>query len=157
MNILHVALAFAAVAATLPSVPAGEISNYPFKPVPFTAVRVEDAFWTPRMETNRITTVWYDFKKREETGRIDNFAKAGKLMKGEFLGIPYDDSDVFKVIEGAAYTLALKPDARLEKYLDDLIGKIAAAQEPDGYLYTARTIDPKSRPDFFGPTRWSNL
>ena len=157
MNVLRVALAFAAVAATLPFVPAAEISNYPFKPVPFTAVRVEDAFWTPRMETNRITTVWYDFKKCEETGRLDNFAKAGKLMKGEFLGIPYDDSDVFKVIEGAAYTLALKPDPRLEKYLDDLIEKIAAAQEPDGYLYTARTIDPKSRPDFFGPTRWSNL
>ena len=50
--------------------------------MPFTAVRVEDSFWSPRMETNRITTVWYDFQKCEETGRIDNFAKAGKLMAG---------------------------------------------------------------------------
>ncbi|MCX6892980.1 MAG: glycoside hydrolase family 127 protein [Verrucomicrobia bacterium] len=131
--------------------------DYPVQPVPLTAVRVEDSFWSPRMETNRVTTVWYDFKKCEETGRIDNFAKAGKLMPGEFRGTPFDDSDVFKVIEGAAYTLAVHPDPRLDKYLDDLIAKIAAAQEPDGYLYSARTIDPKCRVDFFGPTRWSNL
>ena len=136
---------------------AAELKDYPFQPVPFTAVKVEDSFWSPRMETNRLTTVWYDFKKCEETGRIDNFAKAGKLMPGEFRGTPFDDSDVFKVIEGAAYTLALHPDPKLDKYLDDLIVKIAAAQEPDGYLYTARTIDPKSRVDFFGPTRWSKL
>jgi hypothetical protein len=136
---------------------AAEIKDYPVQPVPFTAVRVEDGFWTPRMETNRVTTVWYDFQKCEETGRIDNFAKAGKLMKGEFRGTPFDDSDVFKVIEGAAYTLAVHPDPKLDKYLDALIVKIAAAQEPDGYLYTARTIDPKCRLDFFGPARWSRL
>jgi DUF1680 family protein len=109
------------------------------------------------METNRVTTVWYDFQKCEETGRIDNFAKAGKLMPGPFRGTPFDDSDVFKVIEGAAYTLALHPDPKLDQYLDGLIAKIAAAQEPDGYLYTARTIDPQCRVDFFGPTRWSRL
>ena len=136
---------------------AAELKDYPIKPVPFSAVRVEDGFWSPRMETNRLTTVWYDFKKCEETGRIDNFAKAGKLMSGPFRGTPFDDSDVFKVIEGAAYTLAVQPDPKLDSYLDDLIVKIAAAQEPDGYLYTARTIDPKSRVDFFGPTRWSKL
>ena len=136
---------------------AAELKDYPFQPVPFTAVRVDDSFWSPRMETNRLTTVWYDFQKCEETGRIDNFAKAGKLMPGEFRGTPFDDSDVFKVIEGASYTLALHPDPKLDKYLDDLIAKIAAAQEPDGYLYTARTIDPKCRLDFFGPTRWSKL
>lgn len=133
------------------------LQDYPIRPVPFNAVRVEDGFWSPRMETNRLTTVWYDFKKCEETGRIDNFAKAGKLMVGEFRGTPFDDSDVFKVIEGASYTLALHPDPKLDQYLDELIVKIAAAQEPDGYLYTARTIDPKCRLDFFGPTRWSKL
>jgi DUF1680 family protein len=136
---------------------AATIQDYPIRPVPFTAVRVDDSFWSPRLETNRLTTVWYDFKKCEETGRIDNFAKAGRLMPGEFRGTPFDDSDVFKVIEGASYTLALHPDARLDQYLDELIVKIAAAQEPDGYLYTARTIDPKCRLDFFGPTRWSKL
>ncbi len=131
--------------------------DYPYQPVPFTAVHVRDGFWTPRLETNRQTTVWYDFQKCEETGRIDNFAKAGKLMPGEFRGTPFDDSDVFKVIEGAAYSLALQPDPKLDKYLDDLIAKIAAAQEPDGYLYSARTIDPKKREGFHGPTRWSRL
>ncbi|HEY5910843.1 MAG TPA: glycoside hydrolase family 127 protein [Verrucomicrobiae bacterium] len=136
---------------------AATLSDYPIQPVPFTAVRVADDFWSPRLETNRVTTVWYDFQKCEETGRIDNFAKAGKLMPGDFRGTPFDDSDVFKVIEGAAYTLALHPDPKLDKYLDDLIAKIAAAQEPDGYLYTARTINPNSRVDFFGPTRWSKL
>jgi len=139
------------------TVAAAEVKDYPVQPVPFTAVRIQDGFWSPRMETNRLTTVWYDFKKCEETGRIDNFAKAGRLMPGKFRGTPFDDSDVFKVIEGAAYTLALHPDPKLDKYLDDLIAKIAAAQEPDGYLYTARTVDPKSRVDFFGPTRWSKL
>ncbi len=136
---------------------AAEVVDYPIRPVPLSAVQVTDGFWSPRMETNRVTTVWYDIQKCEETGRIDNFSKAGKLMPGEFRGTPFDDSDVFKVIEGAAYTLAVHPDPKLEKYLDGLIVKIAAAQEPDGYLYTARTIDPKSRVDFFGPTRWSKL
>jgi uncharacterized protein len=134
-----------------------ELKDYPVQPVPFTAVRIQDSFWSPRIETNRITTVWYNFQKCEETGRIDNFAKAGRLMPGEFRGTPFDDSDVFKVIEGAAYTLALHPDPKLDKYLDDLIAKIASAQERDGYLYSARTIDPKGRVDFFGPIRWSKL
>ena len=131
--------------------------DYPVAPVPFTAVRVQDEFWSPRMETNRVTTVWYDFKKCEDTGRIDNFAKAGGLMPGPFKGIPFDDSDVYKVIEGAAYTLSLHPDPKLDKYLDDLIAKIAAAQEPDGYLYTARRLFPPDKmPGMSGKERWLN-
>ncbi len=131
--------------------------DYPVQPVPLNAVHVDDAFWSPRLETNRATTVPYDFQKCQETGRLDNFAKAGKLMPGPFRGTPFDDSDVYKVIEGAAYSLAVQADPELDKFLDDLIAKIAAAQEPDGYLYTARTIDPQCRVDFFGPQRWSNL
>src|SRR5258707_1364246 len=107
MNKIAILLCFSGVAAAAWG---AEIQDYPIRPVPFTAVQVQDNFWSPRMETNRVTTVWYDFKKCEETGRIDNFAKAGKLMPGEFRGTPFDDSDVFKVIEGAAYTLALHPD-----------------------------------------------
>ena len=137
---------------------AGATKDYPIQPVPFTAVRVQDSFWTPRLETNRLTTVWYDFQRCEETGRIDNFAKAAGLMPGEFVGIPYNDSDVYKVIEGAAYSLALAPDPKLDKYLDDVIAKIAAAQEPDGYLYTARRLfPPEKMPKMSGPTRWSRL
>ena len=132
--------------------------DYPVQPVPFTAVKIEDGFWSPRFETNRATTVWYDFKRCEDTGRIDNFAKAGGLMQGHFKGSPFDDSDVYKVIEGAAYSLALQPDPKLDKYLDDLIAKITAAQEPDGYLYTARRLFPAGKmPGMSGKTRWSNL
>ncbi len=137
--------------------PAEIRADYPYVPVPLRDVRVAGGFWGPRFETNRRTTVWYDFGKCEETGRIDNFAKAGKLMPGPFRGIPFDDSDVFKVIEGASYSLAIQPDAKLDRYLDELIAKISAAQEPDGYLYTARTIDPKAHAGFHGPERWSNL
>jgi DUF1680 family protein len=125
--------------------------------VPFTDVTIADEFWAPRMQTNRNVTIPYAFKKCEETGRIDNFAKAAGLMEGKFEGIRFNDSDVFKVIEGAAYSLHLYPDPELDKYLDDLIAKIAAAQEDDGYLYTCRTIDANNLPGDTGKTRWSYL
>lgn len=131
-------------------------TDYPFRPVPFTDVRVEGGFWLPRFETNRVRTVWYDYEKCEETGRIDNFAKAARLMEGPHKGDPFDDSDVFKVIEGAAYILALHPDPKLEAYTEALIDKIAAAQEPDGYLYTARTIHPTNPPGRANKVRWLN-
>ena len=108
------------------------------------------------METNRRVTIPYVFAKCEETGRIDNFSKAGRLMPGEFRGIFFDDSDVYKAIEAAAYSLSSHPDAKLDAYLDGLIAKIAAAQEPDGYLYTARTINPAKAPPGSGKQRWEN-
>ncbi|MCI0744088.1 MAG: glycoside hydrolase family 127 protein [Verrucomicrobia subdivision 3 bacterium] len=138
------------VAAPLPR-------DYAIRPVLFTSVKVADDFWSPRLETNRVATVAACFKRCEETGRIDNFAKAGGLVSGDFKGIRYDDSDVFKVIEGAAYTLEVTPDEKLEKYLDDLIAKIAAAQEPDGYLYTARTVKSSKPVRDIGSERWSFL
>jgi len=131
--------------------------DYPITPVAFTDVNIEDDFWSSRIETNRTVTIPYDFNKCEETGRINNFAIAGGLMKGEFEGIYFNDSDVFKVIEGASYSLAIHPDPQLEKYLDDLIARIAAAQEDDGYLYTVRSINPEKVPPASGETRWSNL
>ncbi len=132
--------------------------DYPFRPVPFTDVRVTDAFWTPRLETNRLVTTWYDINKCEETGRVDNFAKAGGLLDGEFQGIPFDDSDVYKVLEGVAYVLAQHPDPKLEGYLDTAINRIISAQERDGYLYTARRLlPPEKLPKMAGPSRWSNL
>ncbi|MHC4941420.1 MAG: glycoside hydrolase family 127 protein [Planctomycetota bacterium] len=134
--------------------PAGD---YPIKPVPFTEVTIRDAFWHPRMASNRKVTIPYDFKKCEETGRIDNFAKAAGWMEGEYEGYRFNDSDVYKVIEGAAYALHLYPDSELDKYLDDLIAKIAAAQEEDGYLFTTRTIDPENPASGAGDERWSNL
>ena len=129
--------ALALIASTSLSLAA---SDYPFQPVPLKQVAILDGFWLPRFETNRLVTVWADFMKSEETGRIANFARAGKLEAGSFKGIPFDDSDVYKIVEGAAYTLATHPDPKLDAYLDALISKMAAAQEPDGYLYTARTL-----------------
>lgn len=134
-----------------------EQRDYLVEPLSFTEVQIDDDFWLPRMETNRTVTIPFAFRKSEETGRIDNFAKAGGLMPGKFVGLRYNDSDVFKIMEGAAYSLSLHPNPELEKYMDDLIEKIAAAQEHDGYLYTARTIDPQNLPPGTGAQRWSNL
>jgi DUF1680 family protein len=138
-------------------------TQYPIPNIPFTQVTINDKFWAPRMETNRTVTVPYDFQKCEETGRNTNFAKAAGLMAGDHEGIFFNDSDVFKVIEGAAYSLMLHPDPELDAYLDRLITWIAASQEPDGYLYTARTIAERNGTvdqlpdDREGKTRYANL
>ncbi|PKP26307.1 MAG: six-hairpin glycosidase, partial [Bacteroidetes bacterium HGW-Bacteroidetes-22] len=132
-------------------------ADYPVTPVDFTRVTVNDRFWSPRLDTNRLVTIRYAFNKSEETGRINNFAVAGGLIKGKFAGIRYNDSDVFKIMEGASYALMVAPDRNLELYLDSLIPLIAAAQEDDGYLYTCRTINPDSVPGGAGEKRWSNL
>src|SRR5579864_3752793 len=134
--------------------------DYPVKPVPFTAVHVTDGFWSPRIEINRKVTIPFAFQKDEETGRVDNFIRAAKALRGEpfenhkYPPYPFDDTDVYKVIEGASYTLSVSPDPKLGAYVDDLIAKIGAAQEKDGYLYTARTIDPASPHPWSGPQRW---
>jgi DUF1680 family protein len=120
--------------------------------VPFTAVTIADEFWLPRLETNRKVAIPYAFKKCEETGRISNFAKAGGLMEGEFEGIYFNDSDVYKVIEGAAYSLSIHPDPELEAYTDGVIDNIAAAQWEDGYLYTHYSV-PNRQPE----KRWTNI
>jgi len=150
----NVALIVPLLLVSLLVVPACQAADDKITAVPFTEVKITDDFWGPRIETNRKVTVWYDFQKCEETGRIANFARAGGLEEGKFQGIPFNDSDVVKVVEGAAYLLALQPDPKLDKYLDDLIVKIAAAQEDDGYLYTARTLGFTSR--MTGPERWSH-
>src|SRR6266852_6297848 len=142
-----------------PALPAPN-RDYPVKPVPFTSVHVNDVFWAPRIETNRAITIPFAFQKDEETGRLDNFIRAAKALRGEtfenhkYPPYPFDDTDVYKVIEGACYTLSVHPDPKLDAYIDGLIEKIAAAQEPDGYLYTARTIDPAHPHKWAGPQRW---
>jgi DUF1680 family protein len=131
--------------------------DYPITPVPFTAVKVTDEFWAPRIETNRTVTIPAIFKHCEETGRFDNFAIAGGLLQGEYKGERYNDTDVYKTIEGASYSLMVRPDPELDRTLDGVIAKIAAAQEPDGYLYTARTASPDKVQPGAGETRWSEL
>ena len=133
--------------------------DYPVKPVPFTAVHLNDNFWAPRIEVNRTVTIPFAFQKCEETGRLENFNRAAAALKGELKDkklppYPFDDTDLYKVIEGAAYTLSVHPDSKLEAYVDGLIEKIAAAQEKDGYLYPARTIDPQKPHPWAGAARW---
>ena len=117
-----------------------------FQAVPFTDVQFDDSFWSPRLQINRETAIPHNFQWCEQTNRFTNFAKAAGLMEGEFQGIYYNDSDVYKLLEGTAYSLADHPDPELEKRADAVIAWIAAAQEPDGYLnsyFTLREPDRK--------------
>lgn len=132
--------------------------DYPTDPVPFTSVTVTDTFWAPRLDTVRRVTLPAVFKQSVDTGRIKNFEIAGGLAEGAFCSrYSFDDSDVFKILEGAAYALAAKADPALDAYVDGVVATIAKAQEPDGYLYTARTIAPANPMEMAGKTRWSNL
>ncbi len=130
--------------------------------VPFTQVQLKDKFWAPKIEINRTVSIPFAFQKCEENGRVDNFERAAKALRGEDFAnkkpppYPFDDTDIYKVLEGASYSLSVHPDPKLDAYLDGLIVKIAAAQEPDGYLYTARTINPAKPHDWSGATRWVN-
>ena len=134
--------------------------DYPVKPVPFTAVHFNDQFWAPRIDINRRVTIPFAFNKCEETGRIANLERAAAAIRNDpnrdkqLPVYPFDDTDLYKVIEGAAYTLSVQPDAKLEAYIDSLIAKIAAAQEKDGYLYPARTINPEKPHPWAGAKRW---
>ncbi len=139
--------------------------DYGLRPVPFTEVQLTDRFWAPRLETNRRVAIPYALGQCQETGRVRNFETAaavlaGKPVERKFTSrYPFDDSDVYKTVEGAAYSLRAHPDPQLESALEALIVKIAAAQEPDGYLYTARTIF-QENPFLIwvdSRQRWSNL
>jgi DUF1680 family protein len=121
--------------------------GYPISAVPFTHVRLTDSFWAKRLEINRAVTIPFGFRKSEREGRIRNFERAAHARAGAYEGkMPFDDTDVYKLIEGASYSLQSHPDPALDRFLDGLIGKIAAAQEPDGYLTTYKTIDPRRSP-----------
>lgn len=148
---------FLAVASALAAIPAQSAPDhdYPFTAVPFTRVTIDDAFWLPRMQTSRTVTIPYAIEQCEKTGRIRNFERAGGKLDGDFeTAYPFDDSDVYKIIEGAAYALHLQPDARLDALADELIAKIAAAQEADGYLYTARTLKCERLAGWYGERRY---
>lgn len=129
--------------------------GYPIDSVPFTSVKVTDHFWGQRLKTSREVTIPLAFRKSEETGRIKNFEKAAHPSEDyKVEGFSFDDTDIYKTIEGASYSLQTYPDKRLEKYIDSILAIVATAQEPDGYLYTARTMNPKHPHDWVGKERW---
>ena len=130
-------------------------NDYPVRPVPFTAVKLSDKFWAPRVKLNHEVTIPIALKHCYSTGRVDNFLFAAHIKQGEFCTeYPFDDSDIYKIIEGAAYSLQMIPDPKLDAQLDSLIEYIGKAQEPDGYLYTNRTINPNKTHEWAGSERW---
>ena len=139
-----------------------QTSGYPISPVPFTAVKVAPGtFWGQRLEASRNVTIPLAFSKCESEGRYKNFQNAAahlkdpsKVFKVNGVGYSFDDTDPYKTLEGAAYILQTYPDKRLEAYCDSVIDIIASAQEPDGYLYTARTQNPDEPHHWAGNRRW---
>lgn len=128
--------------------------DYPIQSVPFTQVKFTDNFWLPRIKINHTVTIPASFERCESTGRVKNFEMAA-AKSGKFCTIyPFDDTDIYKTIEGASFSMALYPDKALDDYIDSLIVKIRNAQEPDGYLYTARTINPNETHAWAGKQRW---
>ena len=131
-----------------------QTKDYPIKPVSFTNVKLNDEFWSSRIETNRTVTIPASFARCENTGRVKNFEMAAARSGRFCTKFPFDDTDIYKTIEGASYSMAVHPDAKLDAYVDSLITIVRKAQEPDGYLYTARTIDPLHPHAWSGPERW---
>jgi DUF1680 family protein len=131
-----------------------QVKDYPIQPLTFTRVQLDDHFWLPRIETNRTVTIPASFARCESTGRIKNFEMAAK-RKGKFCTkFPFDDTDIYKTIEGASYSLAVHTDPILQAYVDSLINIVGSAQEADGYLYTPRTIDSLHPHPWSGMERW---
>lgn len=132
--------------------------GYPIDPVPFTSVKVTDNFWGQRLKASREVTIPLAFSKCEETGRYENFIKAAHPSDTiKVGGLSFDDTDVYKTIEGASYLLQTYPDKKLEHYIDSVLAIVAAAQEPDGYLYTSRTMNPKHPHEWAGTKRWETV
>lgn len=134
--------------------------GYPYTPVTFTSVKIApNTFWGDRIKAAREVTIPLAFSKCESEGRYANFVKAAHPSSeydvGKFMNYSFDDTDVYKTIEGASYILQTYPDKRLEQYIDSVLNIVAAAQEKDGYLYTARTINPAKPHPWAGKERWT--
>src|SRR4051794_5334254 len=128
--------------------------DYPIAAVPAADVTLTDAFWAPKLEINRRVTIPHIMRENEETGRVDNFRKAAGQMTGAYSGRRFNDTDVYKIIEAASYSLKATADPALDRKVDDLIALIAASQKPDGYLFSALTIDPTHPAPGVGREPW---
>ncbi len=159
---LALGLSFIFISNLLISPATAQRQGYPITPVPFTAVKVTPTtFWGQRLEASRSVTIPLAFSKCESEGRYKNFDHAAehlkdpsKTFKVNGVGFSFDDTDPYKTIEGASYILQTFPDKKLQAYVDSVIDIIARAQEPDGYLYTARTQNPANPHHWAGQHRW---
>ena len=144
-------------------------SGYPYTQVPFTSVKITPGtFWGDRIHAAREVTIPLAFSKCESEHRYKNFEMAAYTLQhpghpglqtpewdvSKFMGFSFDDTDVYKTIEGASYVLQTYPDQKLKAYIDSVLDVVGAAQEPDGYLYTARTINPEHPHQWSGKKRW---
>jgi DUF1680 family protein len=120
------------------------------RPLPLNDVRLLDGFLEPRRRVNREATLPSQYDRLEQTGRLDNFRRAAGKIDAPFSGVYFNDSDVYKWLEGAAWTLASGPDPNLERMVNVAIGEIEDAQRPDGYLNTYFTFEKASE-------RWTDL
>ena len=121
--------------------------GYPIQSIDIQQVTLSDDFWLPIIERVQTITIAYALEKCREEGRMENFLIAGGEMTGEVRGaMPFDDTDLYKIIEGASSSLITAPNPELERRLDTLIGIIAKGQEADGYLTTWRSINPAKPP-----------
>jgi len=134
--------------------------DYPISAVEVKNVVLNDNFWLPKIQTIQDSTISYSFNKCAEEGRMENFLIAGGVKQGKTKGkMPFDDTDLYKIIEGASYSLISKPNRTLDAYLDSVINIIRIGQEKDGYLTTWFTIDPKNPPATWvksSTRRWQN-
>ena len=152
------ALLIAGMLALALQVTAASKQTAPVTEVSFTQVHLNDRFWAPRIEVNRTVSIPSAFRECEKSGRFDNFALAAGLVKGEHKGdFSFDDTDPYKVIEGASYALAAKYDRQLDHYLDSVINLIAKAQEPDGYLTTCVTNNCTRLSGWWGTHKWEKI
>lgn len=135
-----------------------QVKDYAVQPVVFTSVHITDHFWKPKMEVNAEKTIPYILNRLKTEGRMDNFlAASGKREPKVCSQFPFDDTDVYKWIEGASYSLQNEPNPRLNLLMDSVIKIIGDAQEKDGYLFTFRSIhDPKPH-DWIGAKRWEKV
>lgn len=151
-------LGLAVLATVFMSADAQEKGFKDIQEVPFTQVHLADGFWLPRIEINRTVSIPSAFRECEKNGRFDNFAIAAGLKKGEHRGdFSFDDTDPYKVIEGASYSLAVHYDRQLDHYLDSVINLIARAQEPDGYLTTCVTNKCYRLSGWWGTHKWEKI
>jgi len=137
-------------------------AGYEIEPVNIQNVKLTDSFWLPIIKRVQEVTIEYAIKKCDEEGRFDNFLIAGKQKTGKVRGdMPFDDTDVYKIIEGASNTLISAPNPKLERVLDSMIAIVKIGQEPDGYITTWRTINPAKPPAPWVPViegkRWESL
>ncbi len=138
----------AALAATASSQSSAGASNTQarFVEVPFTEVKIEDSFWAPRRAANRKVSIPHVLQMCRDTPRIRNLQRAGSGATSGFAGLVFDDSDVYKALESAAYALAEKHEPSLDKQVDELIAIIAKAQRPNGYLNSYYQLHPELVP-----------